>query len=654
MRAAWKQLLGLLLAAALGSALCLALNRWDNKYTRPGAQPLEGLLVLSEEELDRTDVHFLIRGWAFYPGVLLTPEELAAHGSEHYMVYTSVGQRTRFDREGENDPHGCGTYVLELRLPERAAEYALELPEIYSAYRLYLNGRLALQMGDPETYRPLTQNRMAGFTGSGRVTVMLAVSDRSHFYSGLVYPPAFGSPLALNLIRGERLGLAVCVSLCGLLGAALAFYLGLRMRHKNAVLFALLSLTAALFTAYPLLHSGLALPPQPWYALEIFGAYLMVALVVLLQNRMCRTDRWLSRLSVWAGGAFALLALGYGLCSAHLSVTAMRAFSALAVCFKAGAALYLLAVSLDAARRRVPHTDPLPYVAVFYGTLLVWDRLLPDFEPVVTGWFFEWGGLVMILAIGYILWRDVVSAYADNLTFAEEHRQMKRQLAMQAEYASQMAERSAENRKLIHDFRQHLRAITEMAFRIESRPETAELKRELLRYLEEFPQVIPRGAGVSPGCFCNHASVDALLQYYHAAALRQGIRARLAFRLPDGIPLSDVEWCSVLGNLLENAMEACQRLAEGAGTISISVRPMRGTFFLLVENSYDGHYDRQGGRFRSRKTGAVRYGIGLESVRETVTRCGGTLDIYPLETVFRVGITLPVREGPGAPGPAPK
>jgi hypothetical protein len=35
-------------AALLSAALCLALFTWDNKYTRPGAQPINGLLILTE------------------------------------------------------------------------------------------------------------------------------------------------------------------------------------------------------------------------------------------------------------------------------------------------------------------------------------------------------------------------------------------------------------------------------------------------------------------------------------------------------------------------------------------------------------------------------------------------------------------------------
>lgn len=79
MKPVHRQLLALLLAVVLGSALCLSLYVWDNKYTRPGAQPMDGLLTLTDEELEQTDLHFLIHGWAFYPGRAFSPRRSGRH-----------------------------------------------------------------------------------------------------------------------------------------------------------------------------------------------------------------------------------------------------------------------------------------------------------------------------------------------------------------------------------------------------------------------------------------------------------------------------------------------------------------------------------------------------------------------------------------------
>lgn len=53
------------------------LYRYDNKYTRNGAQPICGVLSLSEGELAQDPLRYLIREWEFYPNVSFSPETFA-------------------------------------------------------------------------------------------------------------------------------------------------------------------------------------------------------------------------------------------------------------------------------------------------------------------------------------------------------------------------------------------------------------------------------------------------------------------------------------------------------------------------------------------------------------------------------------------------
>ena len=710
MKIRFQQWICLVAILILASMICLLLNHYDNKYTKSGVQGIDGILALSEEELQQNNIHYLIDGWAFYPGVLLTPDELAANADSYYMYYTSIGERTHFN-SNDNDPHGCGTYVLTLILPWEG-DYALELPEIYSAYKLYINGELILQVGDPEanTYNAQTQVQTVALNEGGTVTLILAVSDYSHFYSGLVYPPAFGTLSALSLTRTARLGLTLCLVVAALICAALALYMGLRLRRGNSLLFSLLCLITAIYTSSPLVHSVMALPIHPWYALEICGWYAMTFLVIVLQNRLCGISGLPRRISELTAGLFSIAALCYGLFSASLTTSLIHVFSTASTVFKLLSAAYLLAISLrtlqlgrlthhDSAapaslshgnfsyndspeiqadrcrtngsspvcrvknahhgNSNTTHTVSTPqsekqplvssilfYGSVFYAAMLIWDRILPDFEPVISGWFPEWGCGALILAIGITIWKELVSSYAYSIVFSEEYRQMKRQLAMQTEYSGQLKERAEETRHIIHDFRHHLRTVTELASQVTSTPETRKNQEELLHYLEEFPDAVTDRTGTSSISYCNRPAVDALLQYYHAAASRQDTRAQFALSIPDGITLSDVEWCSLLGNLLENALEACARQQEGAKEAAIATDINGNTFYLKIENTYDGQYRRQSGHFLSRKTEGVRLGVGLESVTDVVTKHGGSVHFYPEEAIFSVGITLPINTNP--------
>ena len=70
------RLIPLLFTVALGFALCMVLYYKDNKYTSPGPQGSDGLLVLREVDLTEDQIHYLIHGWVFYPDMLFTHAQL--------------------------------------------------------------------------------------------------------------------------------------------------------------------------------------------------------------------------------------------------------------------------------------------------------------------------------------------------------------------------------------------------------------------------------------------------------------------------------------------------------------------------------------------------------------------------------------------------
>ena len=128
--------------------------------------------------------------------------------------------------------------------------------------------------------------------------------------------------------------------------------------------------------------------------------------------------------------------------------------------------LYLLIIAVLAIHRGEKRSRPIFYAAAAATCAFIWDRLLPVYEPVIGGWFVEWGSFFIAAAIGYSLWRDVIEGYGNSLIFQEERKQVIRQLSMQTEYSRQVSEAAAENRRLIHDIKHHLRTIDRMASEI--------------------------------------------------------------------------------------------------------------------------------------------------------------------------------------------
>lgn len=620
------------LVVLLSCILFPALNRFDNKYAQGAPQAINGALYIAKTDQTETPIRYLRDGWRYYSDRLLTPETLTQQGDNYR--YISIGAVTNFSMgDTRRSPHGSASYAMTLHLPKEEHTYSIELPEIYSAYRFYVNDRLLLEMGDstPASYRNQMQCRMVTFQASEKATLLLAVSDFSWIYSGLVYPPALGEPLALNTSRALRVGTNLISATITLMFSILSLYLAIRTkgRRRNTWLFFLLCLAATLFISYSVVHSILSMPIQPWYSIELCSGYLVTLFVVMLHNRICNTGFWAQKTSEIMTVTAALLSLLYGLFAAKLTLPVMRAYSLFVLVLKLLAVLYLLVTAARAVHRSDTKATILLYADIFYACAFLWDRLLPDYEPILGGWFQEWGSLALVVALGIVLWADVAQGYRHSLIYAEEQRQMQRQLAMQVEHLRQMDKKMEESSKLRHDFRHHLRTL--MTLSQEKRND------ELQNYIRSIAVI---NENTQMRNLTENVELDALVQYYGSLSQSGGIKFETRLQLPAKLNFPIVELCGLVGNLLENAVEACQRQQEGDRSIFIAGRLLNDQLTFVVDNTFDGKLRASGkGYLSSKRTG---FGLGLTSVQETVARHGGVINLYADSKGFHAEVSLPL------------
>lgn len=170
----------ILISILLFSLLLGFLYRYDNKYTYDCLQPVSGTLVLNEEDLAENGVYYLTKGWQLYPDILLSPDDFAGeHLPSTYMQTVTIGRHSTFAFDAPSrSTSGCATYHLTLILPEEAASYTLILPEIYSCYRLYVNGKETASEGSPrpENFVEKISQTDVVFTAGGRTELLIAVS----------------------------------------------------------------------------------------------------------------------------------------------------------------------------------------------------------------------------------------------------------------------------------------------------------------------------------------------------------------------------------------------------------------------------------------------------------------------------------------------
>lgn len=640
-----RQVISLIIIICLVSALCLSLYQYNNKRTQNCDKAELGILQVSEKDLQKP--MYLIKDWIFYPSQLLKPGDIEKQDGGNYMLYTDIGEVTHlFQYQNSGEVHGSGTYVMHIAVPEKTAVYGLYLPEIFSAYNLYINNSQVFQIGNPEPdeFRSCTQNRMAAFEASGYITILISVSDFSHFYSGIVYPPVFGTIPVLSEMQNKQYGFSVIIITLGILTAGMSLYLGLRIKDRNSFLFVGLCLSMCGFSSYQLVHTLFALPVFPVYTIELVSGYLFSFFTVILHNRICGIRGRMKYISCVIAAGFSVIALFYGGLSAYLNVYLVQYFSTAVFFFKAALSIYLLLTSWIFFDDKSQACVPLFYGSSAYAVFFIWDRIMPDYEPVLGGWYTEWGSYILVIAIGYTLLRDMLSAYSYGLVFAEEKHQMKRQLDMQKAYMEQLSSQISENRKTVHDFRQHLHTIDNLIQQLPERENSKNIRGKLEDYLSSLSSGQRNVHSEMNLSFSSNVAVDALLKYYYSEAEEFKIHTDFRLTLSEKLDFSDVEMCTILGNLLENAIHACCREEKSDSFITLTSRETNSQMFICIENSYNGVFKKEGKHFLSLDSEKERFGIGLESVQEIVKLHSGTVNIYPMDQVFRVGLVLPFKK----------
>lgn len=116
--------------------------------------------------------------------------------------------------------------------------------------------------------------------------------------------------------------------------------------------------------------------------------------------------------------------------------------------------------------------------------------------------------------------------------------------------------------------------------------------------------------------------------------------------LADGKILScmkETEIYSLFGNILDNAIEAVERLPEGEKrVILVNVEKRGGFVFIREENYYGGRLECVGGIPQTTKVDKNFHGYGMKSIVSIVKNYGGEIRIETVEDRFTLKIAIPV------------
>lgn len=283
------------------------------------------------------------------------------------------------------------------------------------------------------------------------------------------------------------------------------------------------------------------------------------------------------------------------------------------------------AITLGKQKKKNAEAMRLVSVIVILGLLgavtLSQQTILPIDENQIGTWII----LSLILMFAILFYR------------ANRQREMELEIARLKQEQTEILERDyhalrrtyAYNAKLYHDLHNHIEAIYQCLTKGDIR-EAIQYCNQLRTPVREISQMIWTG----------DKAIDYLISSKMALAEQEQIKTKVNIEYPHNTNIRSVDLTTILGNLLDNALEAAETASGELRFLNLTIRRINAMLIIKVENGYGNAPVGNDGELETTKEDKASHGWGLKSVRTAVDRYDGTITTDYKDGVFQSVVTL--------------
>ncbi len=239
------------------------------------------------------------------------------------------------------------------------------------------------------------------------------------------------------------------------------------------------------------------------------------------------------------------------------------------------------------------------------------DVMLPSVNPY---------HMLLIQVLGVASLFCIMFSYkklAESFKLNKEAALLETQAHSLGRYVEEAKIRYEKTKAFRHDIKNHIMVVKEL---LENKK-----TEEALQYVEGLEGLT---ADISFPVSTNNPVLDILLGNKLGIAEQNRIEVQCSMIVPYPCGISDIDFCIILGNALDNAVFACNQIGNGKQKYIHVTGKVQGDFLLMeIENSYTG-------------SRAVRNGTGLTNIRTAVEKYNGAMEIRTEGETFVLSILV--------------
>lgn len=187
--------------------------------------------------------------------------------------------------------------------------------------------------------------------------------------------------------------------------------------------------------------------------------------------------------------------------------------------------------------------------------------------------------------------------------------------AIQEEYYQKLRRKQEETRALWHDLNKYLRAA-------KAETNSAEALNRLESMMNSAMEIVDVGNPV----------LNVILNEYAQTAKAAGIELRMRVMVPEQLGISAADLYVMIGNTMDNAIEACKGLPAEQRLIDMTLRTHFDTVYFQLTNPCTAEPPK--------RTANTLHGYGLHNVRRCIERYDGSMDILRESGFFTITVHM--------------
>jgi signal transduction histidine kinase len=236
---------------------------------------------------------------------------------------------------------------------------------------------------------------------------------------------------------------------------------------------------------------------------------------------------------------------------------------------------------------------------------------------------------IIIIILSYVIIFIAISSVNRNIELEYKFKIIDTQVELQKQNYKTLNKSIENYYEFKHDIRHHLLVIKSMLD-----------AQNYIAATEYFDKLNENEIRQNVGVVCKNFTIDSILKHYISITMQYNVDFKVNANIPQDISIDNLDLSIVIGNCVENSIEACNNIVDKSKKfIDLKAEIIGSNLVIKIKNSFNGQIKKEGSIIKTSKSGEG-HGIGLSNVRKITEKYNGYFTVKYNDNEFEVCIVM--------------